>query len=275
MNHPDELPDPLLDAYRRASAAEAGGPDPLIRARILKRAREAAPPPRASAMRWRIAAGVVGLGLAGLLALQPLRPTPTARVAAATAAPQRESALPPEPEPQPAPAPASAPAPLAAARTAAPTARVAAVAPLRASTPPAAASAAAARVQAPRPEGERAGLAGADPWPARVRAAVASRYPDLRAADAEADTASPASVAPVSAPVTMVRIVLNGDGTVYSSSQGALAPGTAPDDAAIDALLRQEAGPAAPQLVRRGSLAAGPVLVVYGILGDTRAPAAP
>jgi hypothetical protein len=83
----DEADDELTRAYRRASDAEAGRPDPAVRAAVLAEARAAAlrRTPAANDRRflWRAVAGVAVLGVAVLLWREVQVPlTPLANVAA-------------------------------------------------------------------------------------------------------------------------------------------------------------------------------------------------
>ena len=114
--------DELLDAYREASAAEAGQPSPATRAAVLAHARaqlsrEGAARPRAAndaRFAWRMVAGLAMVGV-GLLIWRQLpreatervtTETPTARVAtpapaAAPADPAAQLRTQPEPPPPP------------------------------------------------------------------------------------------------------------------------------------------------------------------------------
>lgn len=91
MSAPDDDRDGLTDAYRQASAADAGRPSAATRAAILAAAREAAaqrrPAANDSPFSWRMAAGLAVVGIALIVWRQlprdvaPLQSVPTVMVA--------------------------------------------------------------------------------------------------------------------------------------------------------------------------------------------------
>lgn len=144
MNAPeDDTTDETLDAYRRASAADAGQPSAATRAAILAEARAAAAaragaaPSRRAAnspwFAWRIAASVLVVGVALILWHQLPRRTPAgleAPQAPVAQEPARTAAAKEEPQVSPAPRENVADAP------AAPGALASAAAPAPAPPPP-------------------------------------------------------------------------------------------------------------------------------------------
>ncbi|MFI4868001.1 MAG: hypothetical protein ACHQDD_01445 [Steroidobacterales bacterium] len=244
---PESPPDELIDAYRRASADERSRPSEQVRASILARSRLvvssrdrsaeralASAPPAANESRWKwkLAASLAAVAMAGLLAVQtfvtlPRGATPTRSDAGTESAPRVAEVT---------PAPASSdsvtitvPPPAAAAHPGAreqsgaragdeanAPSRVAPTPPLQATVPePRAAAPALSRADASRTEaltarlrspmnsmGARAAAPVLRPQRDQAIAALHATFPELFAGPAIAGNV----------PVAMV---LNSDGTVY------------------------------------------------------------
>ena len=224
----EDAADQLVQAYRRASAGERSGPSPQIREAILQHAaRLTAAPDRINETsfrksmaaandwrwKWRAAASVAAIGLAGLLALHTFRtPSPNtssvsqdvtseapphvADVPSATATPATPPAAPP---------PASGAAPAVSA--AAPPAR--ANQELRDQRPAPSSDSDIAQLNraASGSAAARATAAPAfSPWRDQVIAAVHEKFPELFNGS---EVAGPVRIA----------MVLNSDGTVYRAAR--------------------------------------------------------
>ena len=202
---PDDLPQELIQAYRRASADDRSKPSQRVRDTILARARQAAAssantrdpliPATAAAndarWKWKTAAGLATVGLVGLLALQNFHTSTrmtTATDSSTVETPSRPLQTPSETDlAAPSPPPAAAPAvraqassrPEAADRLSPPAPAATAAATEKAATHMSVASAA-----APLP---------APSWHDKAVAAVRATYPDLFSAP---DISGTAQIAP-------------------------------------------------------------------------------
>ena len=243
----ENRPDQLIEAYRRASANDASRPSEPVRASILAQSKHiaasqsnaaarslapTAPAANESRWKWKLAASLAALGIAGLLAVQtlitvprgaaPTRPDTTAESAprialvAPAAAPSDSAAVPAPPPPAVARtgardqiraragSEANAPQPIAPTPpmpAAVPETRLAAAAPSGADA--SRQDALTARVQSPANlMAARAGTFVASARRDQAITALQATFPELFAAPAIADT-------------VRIAMVLNSDGTPY------------------------------------------------------------
>jgi hypothetical protein len=292
---PDDLPDELTEAYRRASEADLRRPDARVRAAVMKKAALAGRHGRSfegsgiGHWKWKAAASVAAVGLIGILSLQSYRsPSKQAAPAPASGAVSDASAVQiaaqataPPSEPgaelleQSPPAVGAAPKPRQVARAAAPVALVPQQPVARS-----AGAATAAMAAAPAADSQNVALyassahmrlpltatsaqSAASPPPESVLGALRSAHPELFGASA-------------TMAVVRVAMVLNGDGSLYKSAIEV--PGTAgTQETPIAEELRRSLGVAADELEgfpREWRLApdqehAATIVVEVGIRKDT------
>lgn len=244
----ENLPDELIEAYRRASANDRSRPSERVRESILARSKHvvtsrnnaaerpfasATPAANESRWKWRAAASLAAVGLAGLLAVQtlvtaPHGAPPTHPDATTEKAPRVAEVAPPATAPSnsaavSAPPPAAAANPVArdrirpsvgneanAPRSVAPTLPMDAAAPQQKIAGPALSGAGAsraealtARLQSPmNTMAARTASPVSSPRREQAIAALHATFPDLFAGPAMAGT-------------VRIALVLNSDGTVY------------------------------------------------------------
>jgi hypothetical protein len=232
----EDLPDDLINAYRRASAGDASQPSPQVRDSILSRAahrpktsQQAPVRVRVLSWQWKAAASLAVVGLVGVLTSQMLHtPQKTSeRQSAASAPPPSPDGMRESAPTVTADSPSNDPLTNTPART---TARAAAPKPIgpsvsvspsmpapeaaqrfaAAPAPAAAASGASTRSADLVLQNSVVAAAPLDPWKVKTLEALRSFYPEL--------FGTPASLSEARVEPVQIALVMNEDGTVYETA---------------------------------------------------------